>query len=156
MVCRPLPCLYWRGSAGEAIDSGALSFLLEQQLVPRFVEEEKEEPKVEQVPESAVWVQFRDKAGKTSFWNRRTHETVWKAPADVDVVWVATEGKRGGRLLLAQGNLCQNLGPSSSSSWVMGGGVRGLASPHPILGASAWKFSASPSVLAVSCSVSWC
>ena len=59
--------------------------------MPRIVEEEL---KVEQVPESAVWVQFRDKAGKTHFWNRRAHETVWRAPADVDVVWVATEDKR--------------------------------------------------------------
>ena len=81
------------GSPGEAIDSGTLSFLLEQ-LAPRIVEEEEEEElKLEQVLESAVWVQFRDKAG--NFWNRRTHETVWRAPADVDVVWVAKEDKRG-------------------------------------------------------------
>ena len=82
------------------------------------------------------------KAGKTYFWNRRTHETVWRAPADVDVVWVATEDKRGS---------CTT-GTGSPVSvrmtillfFLMGGGVRGLASPHPILCASAWTFSTSP------------
>ena len=42
---------------------------------------------------------------------------------------------RGG-LQLTQRNTCQYLDPSSSSSWLMDYGVRGLAPPHPILGAS--------------------
>ena len=36
---------------------------------------------------------------------------------------------------LAWGYSCQYLGPPTTSSWLMGLGVRGLASPHPILGA---------------------
>ena len=38
-------------------------------------------------------------------------------------------------MVLAQGNACQYLRPPTASSWLIALGVRGLASPHPILGA---------------------
>ena len=78
------------GSAGEAIDSGALSFLLQLQLAPRFEEVEEEEQQVDQpVPDSVEWVELCDDYGKTHYWNRRSNETAWNSPKGIKVVWVA-------------------------------------------------------------------
>ena len=71
--------------------------------------------------------------GGLYFWNRRTRETARQPPAGVNVVWIGTLDE-GGRLpLLAQGNACQYVRPSSSS-WVAGLRGEGLGIPSPLLG----------------------
>ena len=85
--------------------------------------------------DSLEWVQFFDMGG-LHFWNRRTRETARQPPAGVNVVLVGTMDEEEGLLLLAQEQTCQYICPSSSS-WVTGYGVRGLASPHSFLGATA-------------------
>ena len=48
------------------------------------------------LPDSIEWVQLRERhAGKTYCWNRRTHSTVWQAPAGVEVVWVGERDEEG-------------------------------------------------------------
>ena len=65
--------------ADEALDSAALSFLLNHALEENEKEEEKERRKREEelrkeddVPVSVEWVQLLDDKGKTHCWNRRT------------------------------------------------------------------------------------
>ena len=42
-------------------------------------------------------VRLRERhAGKTYYWNRRTHSTVWQAPAVVEVVWYGERNEEGG------------------------------------------------------------
>ena len=60
------------------------------------VQEEKEEHQVSPMPDSIEWVQLCDDKGKTYYWNRRTSTTRWKPPPGMRVVWVGTEGSRGG------------------------------------------------------------
>ena len=49
------------------------------------------------LPDSFEWVQLRDgNAGKTYYWNRRTNNTVWQAPAGVEVVWIGERNEEGG------------------------------------------------------------
>ena len=43
---------------------------------------------------SDVWVQMQED-GKTHFWNRRTHQTIWKPPEGIKVVWVGHAELRG-------------------------------------------------------------
>ena len=107
--------------ADEALDSDALSFLLNHALEENEKEEEKERRKREEelrkkedVPVSVEWVQLLDDKGKTHCWNRRTCTTVWKP---VEVVWVGRR-MRVGVPLLAQGFPCQCVRPPSSSSRV--------------------------------------
>ena len=58
---------------------------------------------------SDEWVQFSWR-GKPFYWNRRSHETFWSPPEGVKVVWVGEQTAAGeGRLVLAQGNVCQYL-----------------------------------------------
>ena len=106
------------GSAGEPVDSGALSFLLKQQLSAMdVVEEEEEKVEKEEVkpgPESVEWVQLCAPRGKTYFWNRRTQFDLLEPSGP----------RREGGLLQAQGQPCQLVRPPSSSSWVTG------APPH--------------------------
>ena len=50
-----------------------------------------------QLEDSLERVRLREKhAGKTYFWNRRTHSTVWQAPAGVEVVWYGEKDEVGG------------------------------------------------------------
>ena len=49
---------------------------------------------------------------------------------------VGSDAPTRGDLVLAQGNSCQYLGLPTASSWLMGLGERGLASPHPNMGAT--------------------
>ena len=60
------------------------------------VQEEKEEHEEVHLPNSIEWVQLCDDKGKTCCWNRRTRTTRWKPPPGIRVVWVGTEGSRGG------------------------------------------------------------
>ena len=49
------------------------------------------------VPDSVEWVEIRERhAGKTYYWSRRTHSTVWQAPAGVEVVWYGERDEEGG------------------------------------------------------------
>ena len=83
-----------------------------------------------------------------TYWNRRSGKTAWHTPEGIRVVWVGEKSAKGEGLPLAQGHPCQLLPPPSSSSRVMGVGVRGLASAHTILGATQLSFSTGPSFLA--------
>ena len=51
-----------------------------------------------QLEDSVEWVRLREKhAGKAYFfWNRRTDNTVWRAPAGVEVVWYGEKDEKGG------------------------------------------------------------
>ena len=93
------------GSAGEAIDSGALSFLLQLQLAPK---EEEEEQQVDQpVLDSVEWVELCDDYGKTHYWNRRSNETAWKSPEGNQGCLGWHEELSGSVVVLAQGYACQ-------------------------------------------------
>ena len=85
---------------GEAIDSGALSFLLQQQLTPRD-EEEEEEPQVDKlVPESVEWVQLLDR-----------QDLLLEQACSCDLCRRGGLVLAGGEglLLLAQENACQSV-----------------------------------------------
>ena len=82
------------GSAGEAIDSGALSFL-QKQLAPVVEDEEKEAQLVVDVPESVEWVQLSNPTGKTYYWNRRSGKTAWNPPEGLKVVWCGRRDHEG-------------------------------------------------------------
>ena len=73
------------GSTVDAIDRGALSFLLQ--------EEEQQVDK--HVPESVEWVQLLDPKGKPYCWNRRAHATSWNPPEDTRVACVGEKGAGG-------------------------------------------------------------
>ena len=71
---------------------------------------------------SVEWVQLSDDVtSKAYYWNRRTRQSVWKPPASIEVVWVGT--------LAEEGSLHWHKVTRVSMYWVMGGRVRGLASP---------------------------
>ena len=61
----------------------------------------------------------------------------WQPPAGIKVVWIGTRDEEGVYHYWHRRYApVSSYDLSSSPSWVMGGGVRGLASPHPILGAT--------------------
>ena len=82
-------------SAGEAIDSGALSFLLQLQLAPVVEDEEKEAQLVVDVPESVEWVQLSNPTGKTYYWNHRSGKTAWNPLEGLKVVWCGQRDAEG-------------------------------------------------------------
>ena len=91
---------------------------------------------------SDVWVLVRSPdIGKSYFWNRRTNSTSSVSLAGVEVVWVAEKPERGNVWYWNQvtGLTAHKLPPLLS--WVMGYGVRGLASPHSLLEchSSCWR-----------------
>ena len=91
MVVDGLPTfalLVLAGSDGEAIDSGALSFLLQKQLA--LVVEE-----AQLVPESVDWLQLCNPTGKTNYWNCRSGKTAWNPPEGLEVVWVGVRDGEG-------------------------------------------------------------
>ena len=107
--------------------------------------------------DSVEWVQFSDDVtSKTCCWNRRTRQSVWKPPAGIKVVWVGTQDEEGVRCCWHKVTRVGACALPPLPPGLMGVGVRSLASFHPIMGAIAWTFSSSPSVLAVSCTISWC
>ena len=89
----------------------------------------------EEVCDSVEWGgELCDVQGITYFWNRRTHMTRWKPPPGIRVVWV---GER-----LSEGVFFSGTGtpvPCAMTSLLFllsdAAGVRGLASPHAIIGA---------------------
>ena len=83
------------GSAGEAIHSGTLSFLLQKQLAPVVEEEEEEAQLVVDVPESVEWVQLSNPTGKIYYCNRRSGKTAWNPPEDLKVVWCGRRDAEG-------------------------------------------------------------
>ena len=83
---------------------------------------------------SDEWVDLYDAVkSKTYNWNRRSHRTVWTAPAGVEVVWVGAQDEEGGpatgtRLLVPVG--------MTFLLFLLGDGRRGegLGIPSPLLG----------------------
>ena len=89
------------------------------------------------VPDSIEWVElFDDIKSKTNYWNRRTRLSSWLPPVGIKVFWVGTQDEEGVFHYWHRDTRVSTYDFSFSSSWVMGGEVRGLASPHPILGAT--------------------
>ena len=85
---------------------------------------------------SIEWVMLHvGETDQTYYWNRRSGATTWCAPAGVKVVWMGGKSDRG-ILVLQQGHWLHCACSPSAASWVTGYGVRGLASPHPFLGAT--------------------
>ena len=69
-----------------------------------------------------VWVELFDAVKrKTYCWNRRSHRTVWTAPAGVEVVWVAEKGAGGGEVWYWYKVTRVSTYDFPPSSWVMGG-----------------------------------
>ena len=83
---------------------------------------------------SIEWVLMRPPdIDKSYYWNRRTNSTAWDPPAGVEVVWV---GEMSAARFCGTGTRSHCAYTPSAASWVTGCGVRGLASPHPFLGAT--------------------
>ena len=84
------------------------------------------------VPSCGVRMHVGD-TDQSYYWNRRTRETTWRAPAGFEVVWVGVRSAQGS---VWYWNKVTGLTCASAASWVSGCGVRGLASPHSFLGAT--------------------
>ena len=78
---------------------------------------------------SVEWVQVFE-GGKTHYWNRRSNETLWNPPEGIQVVWIGEKSADGGIWYWHRYTRVSTWGPPTASSWLMGLGVRGLASPH--------------------------
>ena len=94
-------------------------------------------PAAYEVPSgSDEWVELYDAVkSKTYYWNRRTHATSWNPHENTKVVWVGEKGAGGEawywhRVTRVSTYVLPPLPPR-----VRRFGVRGFASPHPILGA---------------------
>ena len=59
-------------------------------------QKKKEEHQVSPMPVSNEWVELCDAEGRTYFWNRRSHATVWKTPPGAQIVWVGERDEEGG------------------------------------------------------------
>ena len=85
---------------------------------------------------SIEWVMLHvGETDKTFYWNRRSGATSWCAPPGVEVLWMGGKRYRGMLWYFNQVTGRTAHAPSAAS-WLTGYGVRGLASPHPFLGAT--------------------
>ena len=86
---------------------------------------------------SIEWVKLHvGETDKTYYWNRRSGATSWHAPPGVKVVWMGGKSDRGMVWYFNQVTGCTAHALPPQPAWVTGYGVRGLASPHPFLGAT--------------------
>ena len=159
MGCAPSLGTPLLGAASdEAVDARTFSFLLAQAVSARKKEEEEEDGEQlkakHQLTKVDKWEIEREKAAEEHMAGRGesaaaasgrarrvAREPRWqlllvlhreKEEAEEEE---EEEDETVAPLLLLR---CLLVLPSSSASWVMVFGVRGLASPHPILGATAW------------------
>ena len=85
------------------------------------------------LPDSAEWVELHNDTGRTYFWNIRSNLTVWQPLAGLQVVWVGEKDEDGDVWYWHRRTRASDI---LFLLCLLSEALRGLASPHPFLGAT--------------------